>query len=82
MQKYGQARQYALHRLEKELSPNLLYHGRAHTRDDVIPSVEQLARMEGIRGASLYLLRTSAWFHDLGFVEQPAYHEMIGARIA
>jgi uncharacterized protein len=79
---FEQARQYALNRLYEELSPNLPYHGLTHTRDEVVPMAEQLAQMEGIHGEPLYLLRTAAWFHDLGFIEQPAYHEMIGARIA
>ena len=76
------AKHYALHRLEQELPPNLLYHGIKHTRDDVVPAVERLANMEGVRGNSLSLLLTAAWFHDLGFVEQPRYHELISARIA
>lgn len=79
---FEQAKQYVLDRLERELSPNLLYHGITHTRDDVVPAVEMLAREEGIRGESLNLLLTAAWFHDLGFVEQPLHHELISARIA
>jgi uncharacterized protein len=76
------ARHYALHRLEQELPSNLLYHGITHTRDDVVPAVVMLAGMEGIQGEALSLLLTAAWFHDLGFVEQPRYHELISARIA
>jgi uncharacterized protein len=79
---FEQAKQYALHRLEHELSPNLLYHGIKHTRDDIVPTVEMLAGKESIQGEPLYLLLTAAWFHDLGFVKQPAYHELISARIA
>jgi uncharacterized protein len=41
-----------------------------------------LAGMEGVQGDALSLLLTAAWFHDLGFVEQPRYHELISARIA
>jgi uncharacterized protein len=79
---FQHAKQYVLHRLERELSPNLLYHGITHTRDEVVPAVERLAGMEGIQGDTLLLLLTAAWFHDLGFVEQPQYHELISARIA
>lgn len=79
---FKRARQYALHRLELELSPKLLYHGITHTRDEVVPAVERLAGMEGIQGDSLLLLLTAAWFHDVGYVEQPQYHELISARIA
>ena len=77
-----QAKQYALHRLERELSPNLAYHSIRHTRDDVVPAVEKLAGMEDITGESLSLLLTAAWFHDLGYVEQRQYHELISARMA
>jgi uncharacterized protein len=77
-----QAKQYALQRLEAELSPNLVYHGVSHTREDVVPAVERLAILEGIQGGALSLLRTAAWYHDLGFVEGPHHHELTGARIA
>ena len=80
--KFEQARQYAENRLERELSPTLLYHGIGHTREEVVPAVERLASMEGIRGEARYLLLTAAWFHDLGYVEQPVYHELISQRIA
>ena len=81
-QNFEQARQYALQRLERELSPRLRYHGIMHTRDEVVPVAEMLAGLEGIQGELLYLLLTAAWFHDLGYVEQPVHHELIGARIA
>ena len=79
---FEQARRYALDRLEHELSPALLYHGIAHTRDEVVPAVERLAGLEDIRGETLDLLLIAAWFHDIGFVEQATHHELIGARIA
>ncbi len=77
-----QAKQYVLQRLEAEVSPDLLYHGIAHTRDDVVPAVERLANMEGITEDSFSLLYTAAWFHDIGFVEGSQNHELTGARIA
>lgn len=79
---FDRARQYAANRLERELSPHLHYHGIAHTRDEVVPAAEILAGMEGIHGRPLCLLLTAAWFHDLGYVEQALYHELISARIA
>src|SRR3989338_10064542 len=79
---FEQSKQYALHRLESELSPDLHYHGITHTRNDVVPAAETLADMEGMQGESLYLLLTAAWFHDLGYIEQPLHHELISARIA
>jgi uncharacterized protein len=79
---FEQARQYAEMRLEYELPPSLKYHGIVHTREEVTPAAERIAAAEGIHGKSLYLLLTAAWFHDLGFVEQAPYHELIGARIS
>lgn len=79
---FEQARQYAEKRLEQELPSHLVYHGIAHTRDEVVPAVEIYAGMEGIQGKSLLLLRTAAWFHDLGYVETALHHELISARIA
>ncbi|MCE7858874.1 MAG: HD domain-containing protein [Chloroflexi bacterium CFX2] len=80
--RFEEAWAYALHRLENGLSPKLLYHSVSHTRDDVVPGVSRLAAMEGIEGIELSLLITAAWFHDLGFVKQPQYHELISVRIA
>lgn len=79
---FEQAKQFALQHLEQDLSPDLSYHSIWHTRDDVVPAVERLARMEKINGESLSLLLTAAWYHDLGYTEQRQYHELISARMA
>lgn len=79
---FDAARRYALQRLETELPAVLVYHSVAHTRDDVVPAVERLAEREGVQDEDLLLLRTAAWYHDLGFVEDETGHEEIGARIA
>ena len=76
------ARRYALNRLSRELSPSLFYHSLPHTRDDVAPAVERLAALDGVDGAALLLLRTAAYYHDIGFVMQRDGHEAVGARIA
>jgi uncharacterized protein len=81
-QMFQKAKQYALQRLETELSPGLSYHDLTHTTDDVVPATQKLAEREGIEGESLNLLLTAAWFHDLGFIEIRTGHEVIGARIA
>ncbi len=78
---FERAKQYALERLERELPDTLTYHCLAHTRDDVAPAVERLAALEGVGGEDLLLLRTAAYYHDLGFVEQPANHEATAVRI-
>lgn len=79
---YEQARAYALSRLAHDLDPALCYHSLTHTRDDVAPAMERLAQHAGISGEALLLLRTAAYFHDLGFVERRAEHESAGVQIA
>jgi uncharacterized protein len=76
------AKQYALERLARELPPTLFYHSLAHTRNDVLPAAEHLARMEGVQGDDLLCLRTAACFHDLGYVDRPGDHEVRSAEIA
>ena len=77
-----QAKQYAIGRLEKELAPSLYYHSLVHTTDDVVPATVRFAEGEGIQGEDLDLLLTAAWFHDLGFIEIRAGHEVVSARLA
>lgn len=79
---YRQAQQYALKRLEHELAPALTYHSLFHTRDDVMPAVACYAGMEGLSEEDTGLVCTAAAFHDIGFVERYANHEIVGIRIA
>jgi len=80
---FEKAKQYVFNRLERELSPKLFYHSIAHTRDDVLPAVERLAELEGITDPEeLLLLRTSALYHDIGFIEAYSDHEDVSIRIA
>jgi uncharacterized protein len=76
------ARLYAVQRLERELPSVLTYHCLAHTLQGVVPAVERLAALEGVNGQNLPLLRTAAYYHDLGFVERSDGHEAISARLA
>ena len=79
---FAGAWQYALLRLDGELSPLLTYHCVAHTRDDVLPAAKRLAAMEQVGKKDLNLLLTAVWFHDIGFVENLATdHEAVGIRI-
>lgn len=78
---FDRAREHALERMARELSPLLVYHSLAHTRDDVVPAAERLAALEGVDGEDLLLLRTAAYYHDIGFVERREDHESAGIRI-
>ncbi len=75
------AREYAFELLQK-LPSNLFYHDIHHTRDDVLPAAERLAKMERVKGEDLLLLRTATVYHDTGYLEQYAKNEPIGVRIA
>lgn len=77
-----QAKNYVLARLESELPPQRVYHNVAHTRDEVVTAAERLAAMEGIEGEALLVVRTAAWFHDLGFIHNGNGHEALGAALA
>jgi uncharacterized protein len=79
---FENARRYALERLEHNLSPAYLYHSLAHTRDEVAPAVERLASLEHVAEDALLLLRTAAYYHDIGLVRQRASHEAAGVQIA
>lgn len=73
---------YAMSRLERELPATLVYHSVAHTRDEVAPAVEEFAALAGVGAHDLLLLRTAAYFHDLGFVLRRHEHEAASVQIA
>jgi uncharacterized protein len=75
------ARAYAASCLRR-LPAELTYHSLAHTCQDVVPAAERLAARLGVGGLDLVLLRTAAYFHDVGFIERRAQHETAGARLA
>lgn len=79
---FENAREYALSRLERQLSPDLTYHSLYHTRDDALPAAERLAQLEGIVPPELTLLRTAVLYHDIGFTVQAENHEALSAQIA
>jgi uncharacterized protein len=79
---YEAAIHYALGRLHDELAPALTYHNEWHTRDDVLPAVQRLARAYRLKPRQKQLLAVAAAFHDIGFVQQVDDHEQIGAQIA
>ena len=74
-------KQYVMKRLSSELDKDLTYHCPEHTLD-VIESAERLAKMEGLNGMDLTLVKTAALFHDIGFLESYHGHENISMRMA
>jgi uncharacterized protein len=79
---FAAATDYARLRLQRELSPLLTYHSLAHTRDDVAPASQTLARLQGVSEGEMLLLVTAAWYHDLGYIERREGHETTSAQIA
>lgn len=63
-----------LDRLDKELSPHMLYHNSRHTMD-VIAQVEVVAQNEKVSDEELLLLKTAALLHDTGFLIEYENHE-------
>jgi uncharacterized protein len=53
-----------------------------HTRDEVVPAADRLAGLEGINDQALLLLRTAAYYHDVGLLRDRANHEAAGVQIA
>ncbi|MEW5872791.1 MAG: HD domain-containing protein [Chloroflexota bacterium] len=76
------AKKYVLARLAEELPEGLYYHGIHHTRDDVLPAVEHLAKLASLGYGETLLLQTAALYHDIGFIEAYQDNEPIAARIA
>ena len=64
---YHAAKAFILDKLERELAPDLTYHGLHHTLDVLIVT-DELCRLEGISAYDSILLRTAASFHDSGFL--------------
>ncbi len=78
---FEQATAYALNRLQTELPSDLYYHGVHHTRDDVVPAVESIARNYPLSKEERALLLTGAWYHDIGFVKRYERNESLSVEI-
>lgn len=69
-------------KLEKGLSPTLTYHNVAHTLD-VLKHVIVIAAKEGITDEKeMFLLKVSALYHDVGFLNIYSGHEDVSCLIA
>lgn len=75
------AKQYILDRLERELKPNLYYHGIHHTLDVYEASI-RIAELEGLDQTEKILVNTAALFHDSGFIYQYENNEEVAVKLA
>ena len=78
---YDGAVAYARSRMERELAPELLYHGLSHTYEHVLPAAMRLAERCYLNQQETALLRVAAAFHDIGWIEGRTEHEKEGVRI-
>lgn len=66
---------------EAKLPKTYFYHSMKHTLDVVIQA-EMIAIAEGVDDESLYVLKTAALLHDIGFIQAYDNHENISVNIA
>ena len=69
-------------RLRAELPSWLGYHDFEHTAGLVVPAAELLGADLALDPESLDLLRTAAWFHDVGYIERYRDNEAVGVALA
>ena len=74
---YSASKDFILGMLERDLSPDLYYHGLHHTLD-VLATAESLCVEENINDYDTILLKTAALFHDAGFLRNNLNHEALG----
>ncbi len=80
--RWTELKRFMLRYLEASLSPDLLYHSVAHTRDDVLPAAVRLAELAQLDSHERLLLRVAALFHDAGFVVAYRDNERFAAAMA
>ncbi|PCJ23292.1 MAG: phosphohydrolase [Flavobacteriales bacterium] len=74
------AKKYIIERLEKELKPNLYYHGIHHTMDVYEVSIK-IAELENISQEEKLIVNTAALYHDAGFVYQYEHNEVLAVKM-
>ena len=80
-QRFHLAEKKILERLQKELPPNLYYHGYHHTLD-VLQAAMVVSEAEKISYDELKLLRVAICYHDAGFLFVYKGHELKSCEIA
>lgn len=79
---YEGAIAYARSRMEKELAPELQYHGLEHTFDLVLPAALRLAELYELDQEEIKLLGVAVAFHDIGWIDEGKEHEEVSVRLA
>lgn len=73
---------FVTQQLQQKLPSNLIYHGEAHTLNDVLPACQRLAQYYSLTEEQNVLLATAALFHDLGYLQKYSNNEIMGAQLA
>ena len=75
------ARRHIINKLKSSLPDELDYHSLKHTTN-VEKAAVRIAKLEGVEGEELILLKTAVLFHDSGFIIQYENNEELGAKLA
>ncbi|MCI5056614.1 MAG: HD domain-containing protein [Flavobacteriales bacterium] len=78
---YRRAEENVLQRLKARLPQNLFYHSVEHTVD-VCSAAERIALSEGVKGEDLFLVKTAALYHDVGYIRKYHDNEVIAVEMA
>lgn len=72
---------YAIELLSDSSVCNLCYHNIEHTKR-VVRNVEVIGKYESVTEEEMFILKATAWFHDLGYVNAYDGHEDESKKIA
>lgn len=75
------ARKYAEEIFATNYNSVLVFHDLVHTRT-VVAAVSEIGEGEGVSPDEIAILQVAAWFHDLGYLQNPVGHEQISASMA
>lgn len=75
------ARRFIINKLKSSLPDELDYHNIKHTLN-VEKAAMRIAKLEGVKGEDLIILRTAVLFHDTGFILRYFDNEEFGINMA
>ena len=80
-QLYAKVESYARDVLANQLPEDYTYHDLAHT-EQVVDMVEKIGKSLELEYSEILLLKTAAWFHDLGYIKTYIGHEDESMKLA
>lgn len=78
---FGQLAAFAAEILNCQPICQFFYHNLDHTRS-VVKNVEIIGKHEDVNEESIFVLKVSAWFHDLGYANSYTRHEDESIKLA